>query len=1830
MLVLLYTSVNAQSTYCSANLSSGWDWEFIESVSFGAINNSSGFAAGGYYDYTSLTTPILQGSAMPLVVTVNLASSSDSVRVYIDWNNDFIFDPLTEAYHLTFDGFFTFSANPVMPTGVPTGTYRMRVVLVDTFYDNIAPCGGFTYGEIEDYTIEVSASGCAISAAFSYIQVGYFDMQFSLGLPVFTTGGDYYVDWTFGDNTSAFDQNVVTHTYASGGTYTVTTLVGSVVQPTCFDIYSTNITFGCGLNADYSFNALSAYEYEFTAAETYTSNGYSTIWTIFDAGSNLVASYLNVDFISHTFASAGSHTVVLSVDDLNDPFCDDQVQYVFDVAACNLNADFSIVDIGGGTVYFTSLYPLPLTTSTWSLDGTMYYTFDISHTFLSSGSYNIIHTLTSTYDPSCYDMVTTNIGVTSSYCELDNGSLDFMWTDLGNNEYQFATVNSYSSSNWYIEWSFGDGATDITSQDMLNHTYAAQGSYQVGCYVISVWNQSCWDYIEKTLVTSSANMCYTATSYGAVNDAAVTGTTTAVDSEHWYSFTVPANFNAMVRVTLAGSSFDTYLALYDDCANYNGVNPGTGSLEGAFAVNDDLYDNTSLLYVPLPPGTYYALVYGETALDFGDYTLNITSFDACNDLSYGDVDDPLVTGSIDYAWDLVVWEFTVVSDGLITAQTCGAGTSFDTQLFVFGSCGDINTIMSTGFGPSALYANDDFCGVQSAATGFLTAGTYYVLLMGDVGEFGNYQLEIYSGMPQYMNACNNVISYGDANDPIVYGTTYESFSYDIYSFEVPQGNVDEVFIETCGPGTYFNTRLAVFDNCTDWDGSYITNSMPGGSILNNDDGCGSGLSSSVSDYLSAGTYYVLVYGNDGDDGAYQLEIYTTSSCSLAVDYTSSAIGNCSYEVTANMAYYSNFAYDVEWYVGGQLYATNVDIININSNMSGNMAVELVVTDPSIPGCTDSYSSQVIFNCPCTVDAEFSAVDLGDLDFNFSSLTAYDPLMYNLYWDFGDGSTQTGVNTTYHTFPAIGYYLVSLTVEDPVILGCYDIYWTQVYAFDCYADASYSYNDYGNGTVDFYTDNQFSLNDYAIDWYFGDGTSAYDMHSVTHTYAQTGTYTVECWVTSLWELSCYDYMTQTLYFHVCTVEADFTSTENTYAGSGNYTFESNTAFNANDYSIVWDFGDGSGDSGDDMTTHQYAQTGQYTVSLLVTDLNDLLCFDQVSMVLGVTVLTCDLNIDFTETSNCLDFNFETNMFYDPVTYDISWNFGDGAVDIGGNYLVSHSYAAQGNYDVTLTITHKVLPNCTQTVSYQVFADDCIIDWSYTNTGVSHSILIPATADLNVLGGSITTGDYIGVFFDDNGSMVCGGYVIWQGVNSILTAWGDDVQASSPNKDGFDAGETFTWKIWQATSNTEEVVIADYMAIGQFGITHEDEFSNNGLSGIEGLGAGIATPDVQTLTLNFGWSMISTYIIPTDATCEAVFGAISSQIQILKDEGGSTYWPLFGVNNIGSITIGEGYQIAMISYQTINVVGTAVAPEAFSVDLPSGWSMFGYLRQSPQSIAIALSSVVAPAYTPGDLVIVKDGTGNQYWPYWGVNSIGDMMPGKGYQVRMNANRSFYYQANGPANTAKTNVLPSPSHYGEVENTGSNMSLLIPNSAWSFNVNINDELAIIGDDGNMIGSAVYGGENLGITIWGDNELTVEQDGIMEGESFSIRYFDIDRASEVTLEVLSWIEGGNIYSDNGISVVEKFAAPELLANDEQLYQNWPNPFKEQTTIRYYMPIDGNVHIAIYNALGEMMEVVLDGKVLSGDHEVVFNANNYASGKYYYRMTTDRNSATKAMTISN
>ena len=89
-----------------------------------------------------------------------------------------------------------------------------------------------------------------------------------------------------------------------------------------------------------------------------------------------------------------------------------------------------------------------------------------------------------------------------------------------------------------------------------------------------------------------------------------------------------------------------------------------------------------------------------------------------------------------------------------------------------------------------------------------------------------------------------------------------------------------------------------------------------------------------------------------------------------------------------------------------------------------------------------------------------------------------------------------------------------------------------------------------------------------------------------------------------------------------------------------------------------------------------------------------------------------------------------------------------------------------------------------------------------------------------------------------------------------------------------------------------------------------------------------------------------------------------------------------------------------------------------------------------------------------------------------------------------------------------------------------------------------------------------------------------------------------------------------------------ELVPNEFALYQNYPNPFNPATNIKFALPKAAKVTLLVYNLLGEKVATLLNEDKEAGFYDVQFNASNFSSGVYIFRLTAGDFVQTKKMTL--
>ena len=88
------------------------------------------------------------------------------------------------------------------------------------------------------------------------------------------------------------------------------------------------------------------------------------------------------------------------------------------------------------------------------------------------------------------------------------------------------------------------------------------------------------------------------------------------------------------------------------------------------------------------------------------------------------------------------------------------------------------------------------------------------------------------------------------------------------------------------------------------------------------------------------------------------------------------------------------------------------------------------------------------------------------------------------------------------------------------------------------------------------------------------------------------------------------------------------------------------------------------------------------------------------------------------------------------------------------------------------------------------------------------------------------------------------------------------------------------------------------------------------------------------------------------------------------------------------------------------------------------------------------------------------------------------------------------------------------------------------------------------------------------------------------------------------------------------------IIPNDFSLNHPYPNPFNPTTTIKFGLPEENNVNIAIYNMQGRQVAELFDGHLLEGYHTITWEASQYSSGIYFVKMAAGEHISTQKLML--
>ncbi len=498
-----------------------------------------------------------------------------------------------------------------------------------------------------------------------------------------------------------------------------------------------------------------------------------------------------------------------------------------------------------------------------------------------------------------------------------------------------------------------------------------------------------------------------------------------------------------------------------------------------------------------------------------------------------------------------------------------------------------------------------------------------------------------------------------------------------------------------------------------------------------------------------------------------------------------------------------------------------------------------------------------------------------------------------------------------------------------------------------------------------------------------------------------------------------------------------------------------------------------------------------------------------------------------------------------------------------------------------------------------------DWAYELTDLSHIIVIPQDMGQVLLAGEIfmlEPDDIIGAFYNIRAGEACGGAILWNGTeNQTLMAFGND--PLSGEKDGFDEGENFGFKVYRPATGEEFDVEATFDPEMP---NSDGKFHNNGMSAFAGINlAGLS----QTLVLSVGWSGLSTWLEPLDTDIENMFNPVVDDIVILYN-GDGMYWPGENTNSLEQWDAHKGYVIKMANNAMLSVDGEELTDVSF--DLSVGWNIVPVLSEEPFDIGMLFDPLAG-------FVAAKEVAGmGLYLPGYGINTIGNMLPGHAYFANSTQAGTISFIAGPAKSTIEYSAAIEPaSPWNVISHTPE--SHIVVFNAQNAPFMDGDIVGGFNDDGYCAGLAQLStNATFALTLNRNDAFTDQTTGFEDGEMLNYKVYRPSTGESFALDVVyNTAMTLDRFTANGLSEITDVKASALSVGNLNASQIsiYPNPSSGKFNI---MGVDGLAEIEVSNAYGKLMlRQTLD--IRQG-----LDLSSYPNGIYLLKITT--NNANESM----
>jgi len=524
------------------------------------------------------------------------------------------------------------------------------------------------------------------------------------------------------------------------------------------------------------------------------------------------------------------------------------------------------------------------------------------------------------------------------------------------------------------------------------------------------------------------------------------------------------------------------------------------------------------------------------------------------------------------------------------------------------------------------------------------------------------------------------------------------------------------------------------------------------------------------------------------------------------------------------------------------------------------------------------------------------------------------------------------------------------------------------------------------------------------------------------------------------------------------------------------------------------------------------------------------------------------------------------------------------------------------------------DCNGDCSGTAFIDDCNI-CSEGNT--SHSENIDQDCTGNCFGTAIIDDCNI----CDGLNQSCMDNIFQDGpldFTALIQDDGIEMEWDQPNYPGEDAilgfhiylqnGDNFELQ----TTTTEEYFY-DYQNLsGTFCIAAFDQFGNESQYACTEASAMV----MVNILLHDGANLISFPALPEDVSLDNMFSSIEDDITGVITEGESAarigdWW----VGSLTEIIPTKGYWLILnledvFSEVNYEILGYPIDPN-IQYQLWEGANLISYIGNDSVQLHVAIPDDVEPYFTD----IIAEGIMAYNHPVLGwLGSLTTFNIGKGYWVKVS--QDLILQWSLEAFTTTFYRMHSNENFSTFEFSQSS------EQAFYYILEINgftpthiDDKIISYCHGNITGSRNWNGIYTDIPAMGNDGNSYSEGYCESGDIPQFKFYDAENDRLIPLQ------SNNIepWTSNGITFMT-LSAESMDVNiptSTVIHGSYPNPFNPICTIEYSLGEDSHIDISIHNVNGEKVEALFSDYKNAGAHQMMWNAENYPSGMYFFTLNS-------------